>query len=156
VLPDVDEGGVAEGDVLVGVDADVEADADADGDVDADDGADDAGDGEADGLGDADRVGEVDVYPDVEGDALAGADPAREADGEADAPGVVCPAVAGAAGEDVTAAGRDWIGVGGDSVKELRAKAAAPDAPSSAPMIQASTSGRSSRRRGRFPPPGGG
>ena len=61
----------------------------------------------------------------------------------------------GAVGWDVCAAGWNCSGAGGCPVKEVKAKAVAPDA-TRTPATQASTSGRHLRRRGRFLPPGGG
>ena len=57
--------------------------------------------------------------------------------------------------DDVTAAGVSFSGAIGCLVAELTTKTAAPIAPSMTPMISASMSGRTRRRRGgRFPPPG--
>jgi hypothetical protein len=61
----------------------------------------------------------------------------------------------GAGAEDVTAAGWSLSGVGECLVSEDTTNTAAPTAPSITPMIRASMSGRTRRRRGgRFPPPG--
>jgi hypothetical protein len=57
--------------------------------------------------------------------------------------------------DDVTAAGRSLSWEGGCLVAELTTKTAAPIAPSITPMIRASMSGRTRRRRGGwFPAPG--
>jgi hypothetical protein len=78
-----------------------------------------------------------------------------EADGEVDALLGALDDDAGA--EDVTAAGWSLSWAGGCLVAELTTKTAAPIAPSITPMIRASMSGRTRRRRGgRFPPPGPG
>lgn len=61
----------------------------------------------------------------------------------------------GAGAEDVTAAGRSLSGAGVCLVAEVSTKTAAPMAPSITPMISASMSGRTRRRRGWLPPPGG-
>jgi hypothetical protein len=76
-----------------------------------------------------------------------------EADGEVDA---LLDALAEDAGaDDVTAAGVSFSGATGCLVAELTTKTAAPIAPSITPMISASMSGLTRRRRGgRFPPPG--
>jgi hypothetical protein len=76
-----------------------------------------------------------------------------EADGEADA--LLGALDEGA--EDVTAAGWSLSGAGGCLVAEVTTKTAAPIAPSITPMIRASMSGRTRRRRGGgLPPPGAG
>ena len=76
-----------------------------------------------------------------------------EADGEA----LTGALDEGAGAEDVTAAGRSLSWVGGCLVAELTTKTTAPIAPSMTPMIRASMSGRTRRRRGgRFPPLGAG
>jgi hypothetical protein len=78
-----------------------------------------------------------------------------EADGEVDALLDALDEDAGA--DDVTAAGVSFSGATGCLVAELTTKTAAPIAPSITPMISASMSGRTRRRRGgRFPPPGAG
>ena len=61
----------------------------------------------------------------------------------------------GAGAEDVTAAGVSLSRAGVCLVAEVTTKTAAPMAPSITPMISASTSGRTRRRRGWLPPPGG-
>lgn len=61
----------------------------------------------------------------------------------------------GAGAEDVTAAGRSLSRAGVCLVAEVTMKTAAPTAPSNTPMIRASMSGRTRRRRGRLPLPGG-
>jgi hypothetical protein len=78
-----------------------------------------------------------------------------EADGEVAA---LLDAFAEDAGaDDVTAAGVSFSGATGCLVAELTTKTAAPIAPNITPMISASMSGRTRRRRGgRFPPPGAG
>lgn len=78
-----------------------------------------------------------------------------EADGEADTlPGALDE---GAGAEDVTAAGWSLSRAGVCLVAEVTTKTAAPIAPSITPMIRASMSGRTRRRRGGgFPPPGTG
>jgi hypothetical protein len=76
-----------------------------------------------------------------------------EADGEVDA--LLEALDEGADAEDVTAAGRSLSWAGGCLVAEFTTKTAAPTAPSITPMIRASMSGRTRRRRGgRLPPPG--
>jgi hypothetical protein len=75
-----------------------------------------------------------------------------DGDGEAD---TLLGAVDDDAGaEDVTAAGVSLSWVGECLVAEVTTKTAAPMAPSMTPMISASMSGRTRRRRGWFPPPG--
>jgi hypothetical protein len=61
----------------------------------------------------------------------------------------------GAGAEDVTAAGRSLRLAGVCLVAEVTTKTAAPMAPSITPMISASMRGRTRRRRGWLPPPGG-
>lgn len=61
----------------------------------------------------------------------------------------------GAGAEDVTAAGVSLRRAGVCLVAEVTTKTAAPMAPSITPMISASMSGRTRRRRGWLPLPGG-
>ena len=100
---------------------------------------------------------------DVNWDALWEVDGLAEVDalrGEVDTLETDWLADVGAVAEDVSAAG--LVGVVVFPVKEVRAKAVAPKAARSRPMIQARTTGRHRRRRGRgpvgarFAPPGGG
>jgi hypothetical protein len=100
---------------------------------------------------------------DVNWDALWEVGTLAEVDalcGEVDTLETAWLADVGAVAEDVSAAG--LVGVVVFPVKEVRAKAVAPDSTRSTPMIQARTTGRHRLRRGwglagiRYAPPGGG
>jgi hypothetical protein len=151
LLADVDAGGdedgTADGDVLTVADADGDADARTDGEAVA------VGDADARADGEAVAVGWY--VPAYEG-ALAEYDALGETDGLADAPEELCAADAEAAGADVWVAGLSLTGAGECPVKEVSAKAVAPDTSTSTPMTHASTIGRHRRRRGRSGPAGGG
>jgi hypothetical protein len=154
LLADVDAGGdedgAAVGDVLTVADGDGDADGRTDGEAVA---VGDA-DGRTDGRTDGEAVAVGWYVPVYEG-ALAEYDALGETEGLAGAPKELCAADAEAAGADVCAVGLSLTGAGEGPVKEVSAKAVAPDASTSTPMTHASTIGRHRRRRGRSGPADG-
>ena len=150
-----DEDGAAVGDVLTVADTVGDADARTDGEAVVVGDADARTDGDADARtdGEADAAGGWYV-PGYEG-VLAEYDALGEADGLADAPEELCAADAEAAGADVCAVGLSLTGAGECPVKEVSAKAVAPDTSTITPMTHASTTGRHRRRRDRSGPAGG-
>ena len=146
-----DEAGADDGGVLTEVEADADAVA--------------VGEVVGEVVGDVDVVGGEDVVGVGVGDGVAlavwgggvyaGALDEVLCDGDGDGDALLGALEDGAGAEEVTAAGRSLSGVGECLVAAVTTKTAAPTAPSITPMMSASMSGRTRRRRGWFPPPAG-